>query len=110
MLEVVGHGVAVTVSSLAETVEIHLHLVIGDKGIFGASYCVALLFNRVEQVKGVTGRLEGIEVGLVFNLSSKVLVAAPQDVGEHLEKVGSVASLLGHHILAFGLPPLLGAL
>ena len=77
----VGHGVAVTVSSLAETVEIHLHLVIGDKGIFGASYCVALLFNRVEQVKGVTGRLKGIEFGPDLNLASEVLIRAPQDSG-----------------------------
>ena len=110
VLHMVRDVMATAVSALDETVELYLCLMVGNRGIFNASDFVALLTNHIEQAKGVAGRLEGIKVGSVFNLSSKVLVAAPQDVGEHLENVGSVASLLGHHLLAFGLPPVLGSL
>ena len=83
---------------------------IGQKGVLGATDSVAFLLGHVEQAKGVAGRLEGIGVGSVLYLSSKVLVAASNDSGEHLVKASGVASLIRHHLLAFGLTLVLGAL
>ena len=65
-------------------VELDLRLMIGNRGVLGALYFVALLINSIEQSKGDARRLEGIEVGPVLYLASEVLVAAPQDGGEHL--------------------------
>ena len=84
MLQLVRHGVAATVLTLAETVELHLRLMIGDRGILGVSSSVSLLLNRVEQAEDVTGRLEEIEIGPVLDLALEVLVASPQDGGENL--------------------------
>ena len=84
MLQVVIHGVAATVLDPAKLVELDLCLIVGERGILGAPYSVPLLLDCVEQAKGVSGRLELIEVGLVFYLALDVLVAAPQDGGKHL--------------------------
>ena len=72
---------AATVLVLDETVEIYLHLLIGNRSKLGASRSVSLLPNRIDQAKGVTGRLEGIEVGPVSEFASEVLVAEPQEGG-----------------------------
>ena len=84
VFEVVGHGVSATISALDETVELHFRLIIGDRGILGVLYYVALLLNHVEQAEDVTGRLEEIEIGPVLDLALEVLVASPQDGGENL--------------------------
>ena len=84
MIQMVGHDVSVTVLSLTETVEPDLRLMIYDRGVLGAFYSVALLLDRIEQAEDVAGRLNGIEVGPFSDLALEVLVAAPQDIGEHL--------------------------
>ena len=48
----VRHGVAATVSSLAEKVELDQRLMIGDRGVISYLYSVALLIDCVEQAKG----------------------------------------------------------
>ena len=90
MLEVVGHGVAVTVSALAQTVELHMRLMIGDRVVLGALYSVSLLPNHVDQAKGVAGRLKGIKVRPVSDLALEVLVTAPQGSRYYLTYVGGV--------------------
>ena len=84
MLQAVEHSVDTTVSTLAKAVELDLQLMVGDRGVLSAPYYIPLLLDCVEQAKGVSGRLELIEVGLVFYLALDVLVAAPQDGGKHL--------------------------
>ena len=84
MLQVVGHGVAATVLALADMVELGLHLMIGDRGVLSDLYSISLLFNRVEQAKGVAVRLEGFEVGPVSDLALEVLVPASQYCWEDL--------------------------
>ena len=73
VIEVFGHGIATTVLTLAETVELYLRLMIGDGGVIDASYSIALLLNRVDQAEGVAGILEVIKVGLVSDLASDVI-------------------------------------
>ena len=109
MIEVVRHGMATTVFALAETVELDLCLMVGNRSILGASESVALLLDRVDQSEGVPGRLKEIEVGLFLYLPLEVIIIEPEDSGDHLAQDGGVASLLGHHILASVLPPVLGA-
>ena len=98
-----------TVSALSETVELELWLAGGNRGILGASESIDLLLDHVDQAEGVAGRIEGIEVSLVLYLASEVLVTATHDGGEHLAQAGGVSSLLGHHLLVFSLPPVIGA-
>ena len=81
MLQVVGHIVVATVSALAEAVELDLRLIVGDRGVLSTPYSVPLLLDIVDQAEGVSRRLDIIEVGSVSDLSSEVLVAAPQDGG-----------------------------
>ena len=85
VIELAGEGMALTVSALAETVELELFLVVGYRGILRATNSVAFLLDRVDQDEDVAGRLEGIKVGPVSYLLSEVFVAAPQDGGEHLK-------------------------
>ena len=99
----------VTISSQDETVELDLCLMVSDRGILGSSESVSLLPDRVDQAKVVAIRIEGIEVVPVSYISLEVLVAEPQYGGENLAQAGGVASIIGHNILAFGLPPVLGA-
>ena len=84
VLEVVGQGVATTISALAKTVELDLLLMIYNMGILVASYSVDLLIDRVDQAKGVSGRIEGIEVGPFLDLVLKFLIEAPQDGGDNI--------------------------
>ena len=72
---------AASVLALAETVELDLRLMVGNKGILDAPYPVPLLIDSVEQVEGVAGRIKLIKVILVSDLASEVLVSTPQDVG-----------------------------
>ena len=84
VLEVVRHGVAATISALAEMVELNLRLMIDDRGVLSYLYSVALLIDCVDQAEGVAGRLKGIKSGPVSDFSSEVLVAAPHYGGENL--------------------------
>ena len=109
VLDVVRDGMAPTFLALDETVELDLCLMVGERDVLGATDSAALLLDGVEQAEGVSVRLEGIEVVPVSYLSSEVFVAAPQDGGEHFTEACGVTSLFGHHLLAFGPPPVLGS-
>ena len=84
VLKVVGDGVSPTILTLDETLELDMCLLVEDRGVLGATDYSAFLLDRVEQAKGVSGRLERIEVGPVLYLALEVFVAAPQTSGEHL--------------------------
>ena len=81
MLQVVGHGVATAISALDKGVKLELCLMVGDMDVIYDPYSVPLLLDCFDTVKGVTGKLEVIEVGPVLDLDLEVLVAAPHDSG-----------------------------
>ena len=81
VLKVVGQSVSATISALADTVELHLRLMIDDRGVLRASYSIAFLLFHVDQAKGFSIRLKGIKVGTVLEISSEVLVSEPQYSG-----------------------------
>ena len=74
---------SLTVSVLLEKIKLDLYLMVGNRGILGATEYVAFLLYSFDQARGVADRLKGIEVGPVLHLTSEVLVTAPQIVGEH---------------------------
>ena len=84
MFQVIRYGVYATILALAETVELDLRLMVGVRGVLSAPDYVPLLLDYIEQADDVAEILEGIEVGLVLDLVSEVLVTAPQDSGEYI--------------------------
>ena len=60
---------------------------VGTMGVISTPYYVLFLLYRVDQVKGVAGRLQVIEFVSVSDLASEVIVAAPQDRGNILHRL-----------------------
>ena len=60
---------------------------VGTMGVLSTPYSVLFLLYRVEQVKGVAGRLQVIEFVPVSDLASEVIVAAPQARGNILRRL-----------------------